>query len=115
MTEKTFDELYPSKESYQRFDQRNTAFGQSLTKTGKVVEFGGEEYRSNKIKQEIPGFSLVEYAFNGAAGLYEYPKDTLANSLKSKHLPTMTGKASDTSPNPRMYQDGKEHQKRQPG
>jgi len=76
MTEKTFDEIYPSKEFYQRFDQRNTAFGQSLTKTGKVVEFGGEEYRSNKIKQEIPGFSLVEYAFNGAAGLYEYPKDS---------------------------------------
>ncbi|MBD3172027.1 reductive dehalogenase [Candidatus Bathyarchaeota archaeon] len=74
MTRKTFDELYPSKPEFTRFDQRNTAFGQSIAKTGNVVEFGAEEYRSDKIKQKTPGFSLVEYAFNGAAGLYEYPK-----------------------------------------
>jgi len=74
LTRKTFDELYPSKPEYTRFDQRNTAFGQSIAKTRNVVEFGAEKYRSDKIKQKIPGFSLVEYAFNGAAGLYEYPK-----------------------------------------
>ena len=73
---KTFDELYPTKEGYERYDQRNTAFGQSIEKTGNVVQFGAEEYRVDKIKQEIPGFSLVDYAFNGAAGLYEYPEDT---------------------------------------
>ncbi|TRO51268.1 hypothetical protein E2P71_09340, partial [Candidatus Bathyarchaeota archaeon] len=73
---KSFDEIYPSKPEYQRYDQRNTAFGQAIEKTGKVVEFGAEEYRAEKINQEIPGFSLVEYAFNGAAGLYEYPKGT---------------------------------------
>jgi reductive dehalogenase len=76
LTHETFDELYPSKPSYRRFDQQNTAFGQSIRNSGNVVEFGAEEYRSNKIKQKIPGFSLVEYAFNGAAGLYEYPKGT---------------------------------------
>jgi reductive dehalogenase len=77
LTEKTFDELYPCKLSYKRFDQRNTSFGQSIKKTGKVVLFGEEEYRSIKIRQKIPGFSLFEYAFNGAAGLYEYPKDSM--------------------------------------
>ncbi len=71
---KTFDEIYPSKPEYQRFNQRNTAFGQAIDKTGNVVEFGAEAYRSKKIKQNIPGFSLVDYSFNGAAGLYEYPK-----------------------------------------
>jgi epoxyqueuosine reductase len=76
MTGKTFDELYPYKSTYQRFDQRNTSFGQALSKTGKVVEFGAESYRSKKIKEKVPGFSLVDYSFNGAAGLYEYPPDT---------------------------------------
>jgi reductive dehalogenase len=76
LTKKNFDELYPSKSSYQRFDQRNSAFGQSIKKTGKVVEFGTEEFKTQKIHKNIPGFRLVEYAFNGAAGLYEYPKDT---------------------------------------
>ena len=37
---KTFDELYPMKEGYERYDQRNTAFGQSIEKTGNVVQFG---------------------------------------------------------------------------
>ena len=73
---RTFDELYPMKEGYERYDQRNTAFGQSIEKTGNVVQFGAEEYRADKIRQEMPGFSLVDYAFNGAAGLYEYPEDT---------------------------------------
>jgi len=76
LTGKTFDELYPSKPDYKRFDQRNTAFGQAIEKTGNVVEFGAEEYRSKKIKEKNPGFGLVEYAFNGAAGLYEYPEGT---------------------------------------
>ena len=76
MSDKTFDELYPSKPTYKRFNQENTAFGQSLTKTGKVVQFGAEEYVSKKMKENIPGFSIVDYAFNEAAGLYEYPPDT---------------------------------------
>ena len=76
MTGKTFDELYSSKPDYKRFDQRNTAFGQAIEKTGNVVEFGAEEYRSKKIKDKNAGFGLVEYAFNGAAGLYEYPEGT---------------------------------------
>ncbi len=76
MPKKTFDELYPMKKEYRRFNQKHTAFGQAIEKTGNVVEFGAEEYRSNKIKLDLPGFSLLEYSFNGAAGLYEYPEDT---------------------------------------
>lgn len=76
LAKKTFDELYPMKGEYNRFDQRDTAFGQAIEKTGNVVEFGAEDYRANKINQGIPGFSLVDYSFNGAAGLYEYPKGT---------------------------------------
>jgi reductive dehalogenase len=76
LTKKTFDELYPSKSTYQRFNQGNTAFGQSITKTGKVVEFGAEENKTKTIQQNKQGYKLVEYAFNEAAGLYEYPEDS---------------------------------------
>ena len=71
-----FDEIYPTKDTYKRFDQRNTSFGRSIRETGKVVEFGAEDYRTKKINKKLPGFSLVDYAFNGAAGMYEYPKGT---------------------------------------
>jgi epoxyqueuosine reductase len=47
-----------------------------MAKSGKVVEFGADNYRSKKIREKIPGFSLVEYSFNAAAGLYEYPQDS---------------------------------------
>ncbi len=73
---RSFEELYPVEEGYKRFDQRHTAFGQSLEKTGRIVGFGAEEYRASKIREGAPGFGLVEYAFNGAAGLYEYPPGT---------------------------------------
>jgi epoxyqueuosine reductase len=71
-----FDEIYPIKDTYKRFDQRNTSFGRSIRETGKVVEFGSDGYRAEKISKNLPGFSLVDYAFNGAAGMYEYPKGT---------------------------------------
>jgi reductive dehalogenase len=71
---RSFDELYPTKDSYRRFDQRNTSFGRALRDTGRIVEFGSDEYRAEKIRQDLPGFGVVEYAFNGAADMYEYPK-----------------------------------------
>jgi epoxyqueuosine reductase len=71
-----FDNVYPIKDTYKRFDQRNTSFGKSLRETGKVVEFGADDYKTDKISKNLPGFSLVDYAFNGAAGMYEYPKGT---------------------------------------
>ena len=77
---RSFDDIYPTKDSYKRFDQRNTSFGRALKDTGRIVEFGSDEYRADKIRQSLPGFGVVEYAFNGAAGMYEAGKITpLAN------------------------------------
>jgi reductive dehalogenase len=73
---RTFDEIYPTKESYERFDERDSAFGQALKHTGSVVAFGTDHYRSEKIRQDLPGFTLVDYAFNGAAGIYEFPMNS---------------------------------------
>ena len=76
MIERDFDEIYPVREGYRRFDQRNTAFGRALREKGRIVDFGSDNYRSERIRENIPGWGLVEYAFNGAAGMYEYPMDT---------------------------------------
>jgi hypothetical protein len=37
---RSFDELYPLNEDYRRFDQTDSAFGQQLRKTGRMIEFG---------------------------------------------------------------------------
>ena len=99
------------KEGYERYDQRNTAFGQSIEKTGNVVQFGAEEYRADKIRQGIPGFSIVDYAFNGAAGLYEYPEDTTDTQGQAfyswkgmGHVTKPKGCLLYTSPSPRDRQ-----------
>jgi len=68
---RTFEETYPVKDSYKRFDQRDSAFGRRLKETGRIVGFGTEEDRARRIKMNLPGFSLVDYAFNSAAGMYE--------------------------------------------
>ena len=73
MGKRVFEDIYPIKDTYKRFDERKTAFGQALERTGKIIEFASDRYRSEKIRQDISGFSLVDYAFNGAAGMYEYP------------------------------------------
>jgi hypothetical protein len=67
----SFDELYPTNENYRRFDQTDTAFGQQLRKTGRMIEFGTEEYRADRIRQNVAGFTLVDYAYHDAAGMYE--------------------------------------------
>ena len=68
---RSFDENYPVKDSYRRFDQRQSAFGRRLKRTGRIVNFGDDEDRAKRINQGLPGYSLVDYAFNSAAGMYE--------------------------------------------
>ncbi len=68
---RSFEEVYPVRESYERFDQRNSAFGQHLKRTGRMVSFGSDEDKAKRIGMNLPGFSLVNYAFNAAAGMYE--------------------------------------------
>ncbi len=60
-----FEEIYPVEEDYSRFDQRNTAFGRAA-RAGK----GGYRDPSQKIERILkgtPDFSLIDYAFSGAA------------------------------------------------
>jgi len=68
---RSFNELYPTNEDYSRFDQRDSAFGQRIRKTGRMLNYNTEEYRTRRILKKIPGFSLVDYAFKDAAGMYE--------------------------------------------
>ncbi|UCD44715.1 MAG: reductive dehalogenase [Candidatus Bathyarchaeota archaeon] len=69
---RSFEENYPIRDDYARFDQRDSAFGQAIKKNGKPVEFGSEEYKADRIRKNVPGFSLIDYAFNAAAGMYEF-------------------------------------------
>jgi reductive dehalogenase len=60
-----FEEIYPVKEDYSRFHQRNTAFGRAAR-----ARKGGYRDPSQKIERitkGTPGFSLIDYAFSGAA------------------------------------------------
>lgn len=56
-----------------RFDARETAFGQALKKTGHMLSFSSLESRANRIISGKEGFSLLDYAFHDAAGMYETP------------------------------------------
>ncbi|RLG94602.1 hypothetical protein DRO27_04630, partial [Candidatus Bathyarchaeota archaeon] len=73
MASKSFDELYPVKDEYDRFDARETAFGQALKKTGKMLQFSSLESKAGRILSGKKGFSLLDYAFHDAAGMYETP------------------------------------------
>ena len=73
MPKKTFDEIYQVKDNYRRFDARETAFGQALKKKGRMLEFSSLESRAERIISERKGFSLLDYAFHDAAGMYETP------------------------------------------
>jgi epoxyqueuosine reductase len=68
---RSFDELYPTNEDYRRFDQTDSAFGRQLRKTGRMIEFGTDEYRADRIRKNVTGFTLVDYAYHDAAGMYE--------------------------------------------
>jgi len=41
-----------------------------LKRTGRIVDFGGDEYKARRINQGLPCYFLVDYAFNSAAGMY---------------------------------------------
>lgn len=73
MAPKEFDEIYSVKEGYKRFDARETAFGQALKKTGKMLQFSSLESKAGRILSGKKGFSLLDYAFHDAAGMYETP------------------------------------------
>jgi len=60
-----FDEIYPVNHKYKRFDNRNTAFGRAA-RAG-LSGYGDIERKAERIKNKVPGFSLIEYAFSGAA------------------------------------------------
>ncbi|MCW3989236.1 MAG: hypothetical protein NWE88_04075 [Candidatus Bathyarchaeota archaeon] len=46
---RSFDENYPVEDIYRRFDQRDSAFGRRLKKTGSIVDFGGDEGKAKRI------------------------------------------------------------------
>ena len=73
MADKDFDEVYPVKEGYKRFDARNTAFGQALKKTGTMLQFSSLENTAKRILSGREGFGLKDYALSRAAGMYETP------------------------------------------
>ena len=73
MVQKKFDETYPTRDELERFDARDTAFGQALKKTGQMLSFVSPQDRANTIKKKRPGFSLKDYALHNAAGMYETP------------------------------------------
>ena len=68
---KIFEETYPTNEKYQRFDQRNTSFQQKRRSTGSLLDYNTDEYKADKIRKNVPGFGVVDYAFKQAAGMYE--------------------------------------------
>jgi reductive dehalogenase len=60
-----FEETYPTKDGYKRFHQRNTAFGRAM-RAGKRG-YSDPEAKAKKMRNYLPGFSIVDYAFSGAA------------------------------------------------
>ena len=83
LTRKSFEDNYPVKDDFQRFDQRDSAFGRAIRRTGRMVEFGSEESKAEIISRGLPGFSLVDFAFHAAAGMYEF--------LPGEHVSLDTG------------------------
>jgi reductive dehalogenase len=80
---KTFDDLYPTRKDYKRFDQRNTAFRQRFRKTGTHLDYNTDEHKKKMIDRNIPGFTIVDYAFKQSAGLYESIPDLLDGGLNT--------------------------------
>jgi len=63
--ETSFEEAYPVKNSYRRFHQRDTAFGRAAR--ARMGGYRSEAGKVERIRKGLPGFSLVDYAFSGAA------------------------------------------------
>lgn len=64
-----FDEYYPVKDDYRRFDSRNTTFSLKRQREGADV-FTYTQVVANKMKKGMPGFSIVDVAFKNAAETY---------------------------------------------
>ena len=79
MTRK-FEEIYPVKDSYKRFDPRNTAFRRAERATTGLLEeaYDSDSGKVARIREGQPGFSLLDYAFKDAAF-------TVAHASKSGH------------------------------
>ena len=62
---RSFDDIYPSKGEYDRFHLENTAF-QRVLSTGER-SYSNIDKKVEKMRQGIPGFSLIDYSFSDAA------------------------------------------------
>jgi reductive dehalogenase len=60
-----FEENYPIKENYKRFDPRNTAFARAARLN--LAYYNTEAKKVERIKEAKPGFTIVDYAFRDAA------------------------------------------------
>jgi len=60
-----FEEIYTVRDDYERFHQEITAFGRAM-RAGKRG-YGDSEAKLKRMKDNIPGYGIVDYAFNGAA------------------------------------------------
>jgi ferredoxin len=65
MLKRKFDDIYPIKEDFKRFDSRNTAFNRA-TKSG-LKSYRDKNKKAERMKKQLPGFSLLDYSFNEAA------------------------------------------------
>ena len=63
--DESFEETYPTRDDYTRFHQGNTSFmrARKLGKRG----YSDPEAKLRRIRNNLPGFSIVDYAFSGAA------------------------------------------------
>jgi hypothetical protein len=66
LTDRTnFEEIYPVQDDYKRFNPINTAFARAMR--ANLGGYNNESKKIEKMKKEVPGFSLVDYAFRDAA------------------------------------------------
>jgi reductive dehalogenase len=61
----SFDDVYPIKDDYKRFDPRNTAFARATR--AHLGNYSNEDRKAERMKKGTPGFTLVDYAFRDAA------------------------------------------------
>ncbi len=105
-----FDEQYPTRDSYRRFDQRETAFGHASRGGGNPFDYDSEDNRLAQIRRGLPGYSHLDYAFKDAASLYEgspgddremdtgyYKWSSLGAAHKPKDLPKWDGTPEDAA------------------
>jgi reductive dehalogenase len=60
-----FNEIYPCKEGYKRFDRRNAAFRRA--ESAGFKSYDDISFKLERMKKGVPGFSLIDYAFRDGA------------------------------------------------